>query len=394
MTGTRQPPPAASLAWVEARDSLVLAAGYLILVGVFDFCLAAALRGQRMSLGRDLEILGALAVQALFLPLLVRRGIEIAVVAMVALAGNLVLVNAVVAFYSAQHVSHNGYATAFLAGQLAFLAIWLVLGEQPLGWRVLAICAGGGLLIVIWYGYAARRSTAEWNLIWMSQTIAVLGAAALLRMVGFRIRYVGEKSEGAAGSGGKTAAEGEGQYKLWHLLAGLFVASCLLSLARLLGVIKPTYFANLAANEIDAADLQRGLGVGLAASLAVSFAALSVLLRANLLARYFPALVYVLAMGSAIHVWGPPYVDTGPVTSAWSANLPGWNPAASQWPIWMLLNAGMALSGTMFLHSLGCRLSRGQATPPGRHERQVVEDAAGNGRHEHATGSEPREPLV
>jgi hypothetical protein len=363
MTGTRQPPPASSLAWALARDSLALAAGYLILVGVFDFCLATALRGPRMSLGRDLEFLGALAVQALFLPLLVRRGIVVRVVATLALVGNLVLVNAVVASYSAQHASHNGYASAFLAGQLAFLAIWLVLGDQPLGWRVLGICAGGGLLLVLWYGYAARRSTAEWNLIWMSQTIAVLGAAALLRMVGFRIRYVGEQSEGAAGSSGKSAAEGEGQYKLWHLLAGLFVASCLLSLARLLGVIKPTYFANLAANEIDAADLQRGLGVGLAASLAVTFAALSVLLRANFLARYFPALVYVLAMGSAIHVWGPPYVDAGPVTSAWSANLPGWNPAASQWPIWMLLNAGMALSGTMFLHALGCRLTRSQATP-------------------------------
>jgi hypothetical protein len=364
MNGTRQPPPGSSLAWFGARDSLILASGYLILVGFFDFCLASALRGPRMSLGRDLEFLGALAVQALFLSLLVRHGVVIRVVATLALASNLVLVNAVIASYSAQHVSHVGYASAFLAGQLAFLAIWLVLGGQPLGWRVLGICAGGGLLIVIWYGYAARRSTAEWNLIWMSETAAVLAAAVLLRMVGFRIRYVGEKSGSAGIPVEKSTAEGEGQYKLWHLLAGLFVASCLLGLARLLGVIKPTYFADLAANEIDAADLRRGLGVGLAASLAVAFAALSVLLRANFLPRYLPALVYALAMGYAIHTWGPKYVVPiiGRVMNIVPMRASGWIPSASQWPLWMLFNAGMAMSGTMFLHALGYRLTRGQAT--------------------------------
>lgn len=362
MNGTRPPPPASSLAWVGARDSLALAAGFLILVGVFDFCLATALRGPRMSLGRDLEFLGALVIQALFLSLLVRRGVVVRAVATLALLGNLVLVNAVVASYSAQHVSHIGYASAFLAGQLAFLAIWLVLGEQPLGWRVLGICAGGGLLLVIWYGYAARRSTAEWNLIWMSETVSVLGATVLLRIVGFRIRYIGEKSEGAASPAKSSAMEGEGQYKLWHLLAGLFVASCLFGLARLLGVIKPTYFADLAANEIETADLQRGLGVGLAASLAVAFAALSVLLRTHLVARYLPPLIYAIAMGYAIHLWGPPYVDASILNRIWSPYPPSWNSTTSQWPIWMLVNAGMAMSGTMFLHALGCRLTRDQTT--------------------------------
>ena len=107
-------------------------------------------------------------------------------------------------------------------------------------------------------------------------------------------------------------------------MAGLFVASCLLGLARLLGIIEPTYFANLAAIELDAADLQRGLGVGFAAALAVAFAALSVLLKANFATRYLPPLVYAIAIGYAIHTWGPRYVDAAVAKLAWNANLPGW----------------------------------------------------------------------
>ena len=140
-------------------------------------------------------------------------------------------------------------------------------------------------------------------------------------------------------------------------MAGLFVASCLLGLARLLGVMKPTYFADLAASDITAADLQRGLGVGLAAALAVVFAAHSVLLPVNFAARYLPPLVYAIAMGYAIHTWGSPYVDAAAARSAWNVNMPGLSPTTSQWPLWMLLNAGTAMGGTMFLHALGYRLT-------------------------------------
>jgi hypothetical protein len=186
----------------------------------------------------------------------------------------------------------------------------------------------------------------------------VTAAAVLLRVAGFQIRFVGAKQNSPSYLRGQSPAEGEGQYKLWHLMAGLFVASCLLGLARLLGIIKPTYFANLAAIEWNSADLRRGLGVGLAAALAVTFAAHSVLLRANFAARYLPPLVYAIAMGYAIHTWGPPYVDAAIVRSTWNANIPGWSPTISQWPIWMLLNTGMAMGGTMFLHALGYRLTR------------------------------------
>jgi hypothetical protein len=351
----RQPPAIARRA---VRDSLPLAAGFLGLLLCVDICLANGLIGQRWHLGKDLQSLACLVAQTFFLSLLVRRAIKSADIACLVFVGNFLLVSAVVGIYSAQHPSHYGYASACLAGQLAFLAIWLILGEQPLGWRVLGTCAGGGLLIVGWYGYAARRSGVDWNLIWMSETLAVTAIAALLRVAGFQIRFVGELENNPQRERGQNQAEGEGQYKLWHLMAGLFIASCLLGLARLLGIIKPTYFANLAATELDAADLQRGLGVGFAAALAVGFAAHSVLLRANFATRYLPPLVYAIAMGYAVHTWGPPYVDAAIVRSAWNVNIPGSSPTTSQWPFWMLLNTGIAMGGTMFLHALGYRLTR------------------------------------
>ena len=205
-----------------------------------------------------------------------------------------------------------------------------------------------------------RRSRVDWNLIWMSETVAVAASAALLRIAGFKIRFAGEAAPRPDQVVGTGVAEGEGQYRLWHLMAGLFLASCLLGLARLLGIIKPTYFADLAASEIDTADIQRGLGVGLAASLAVAFAAHSVLLRTSFAARYVPCLIYAVAMGYGIHAWGPPYVDASVVRSTWSVNLPGWSPTTSQWSLWMLFNGGMAMGGTMFLHALGYRLTRNQ----------------------------------
>ncbi len=362
----RQPPASSPRAF---RDSLGLAAGFLGLLLWVDLCLANGLFGQQWLLGRDLQSLACLVVQTSFLSLLVRRAIKSPAVACLVFAGNFLLVSAVVGVYSAQHPAHYGYAAAFLAGQLAFLAIWLILGKQPLGWRMLGTCAGGGLLMVGWYGYAARRSGVDWNLIWMSETLGVTAAAILLRIAGFQIRFVGERENNPQREQGQNQVEVEGQYKLWHLMAGLFVASCLLGLARLLGIIKPTYFANLAAIKLDSADLQRGLGVGLAASLAVAFAAHSVLLRTNFAARYLPPLVYALAMGYAIHTWGPPYVDAAIARSTWNANLPGWSPTTSQWPLWMLLNTGVAMGGTMFLHALGYRLTRN--SPP--RARQVVE---------------------
>ena len=353
----RQPPASSGRAF---RDSLPLAAGFLALLLCVDICLANGLLGQQWLLGRDLQSLGCLVVQTLFLSLLVRRAIDSPALACLLFIGNFLLVSAVAGVYSAQHPANYGYASAFLAGQLSFLAIWLILGEQPLGWRVLGVCSAGGLLIVGWYGYAARRSSVDWNLIWMSQALAVLAVAVVLRIAGFQIRFVGETASSRARSVSDNAAEGEGQYKLAHLMAGLFVASCLLGLARLLGVIKPTYFADLAAIKITVADLQRGLGVGLAASLAVAFAAHSVLLRTNFAARYLPPVIYAVAMGYAIHTWGPPYVDAAVGRSTWNANVPGWSPTASQWSIWMLLNTGIAMGGTMFLHALGYRLTKNQ----------------------------------
>lgn len=351
----RQPPSPSQRA---LRDALFLAAGLLGLYLCVDVCLANGLIGQRWLLARDLPSLACLVAQTFFLSLLVRHAIKFFAVACIVFVANFLLVSAVVGVYSAQHPSHYGYASAFLGGQLAFLAIWLILGEQPLGWRMLGTCAGAGLLIVGWYGYAARRSGVDWNLIWMSETLAVTTTAVLLRIAGFQIRFVGETEDDAKRARGQNQAEGEGQYKLWHLMAGLFIASCLLGLARLLGIIKPSYFANLAAIELDADDLQRGLGVGLAAALAVAFAAHSVLVRANFAVRYLPPLVYAVAMGYAIHTWGPSYVDAAVVRSTWNANLPGWSPTISQWPLWMLLNTGMAMGGTLFLHSLGYRLMR------------------------------------
>lgn len=356
----RQPPPTSQLPRPGIGDSLSLAAGFLSLIFCFDVCIVTGLSGQRLLFCRDPQYLACLVVQTIFLTLLVSRAIPSPAVAIMALVGNFLLVNATIAIFSAQHPSHYGYASAFLAGQLAVLAVWLVLGEQSLGWRILGTCASSGILIVGWYGYAARRSTADWNLIWMSETLGVMAAAVLLRIAGFHIRCVAQTKQHSGRHSGKNVAEGEGQFKLWHLMAGLFVASCLLGLARLLGVIKPTYFADLAASEIDAADVQRGLGVGLAAALAVAFAAHSVLLRTNFAARYLPPLIYAIAMGYGIHAWGPPYVDASVAASTWNANLPGWSPTTSQWPIWMLFNAGMATGGTMFLHALGYRLTRGQ----------------------------------
>ncbi|MGI8982513.1 MAG: hypothetical protein ACR2FY_25045 [Pirellulaceae bacterium] len=337
-----------------------MTAAFLGLILCFDLCLVTGLSGQRLLFGRDPQFLACLVAQTIFLSLLVSRAIPSPAIAIMAWVANFLLVNAAIAIYAAQHPSHYGYASAFLAGQLAFLAVWLVLGEQSLGWKVLGTCASSGILIVGWYGYAARRSTADWNLIWMSETLGVMAAAVLLRFAGFQIRCVSLTKQNLARPPEESRAEGEGQYKLWHLMAGLFVASCLLGLARLLGVIKPTYFADLAASEIDAADVQRGLGVGLAAALAVAFAAHSILLRANFAARYLPPLIYTIAMGYGIHAWGPPYVDASVVASAWSVNLPDWTPTTSQWSIWMLFNAGMATGGTMFLHALGYRLTRGQ----------------------------------
>ena len=355
-----QPPvPARRAFW----DWHPVAAGFLGFAVCVDVCLTNGLLGQQWHLGRDLQSLACLVAQTFFLSLLVRRVIKSAAIACLVFIGNFLLVSAVVCVYSAQHPSHYGYASAFLAGQLAFLAIWLILGEQPLGWRMLGTCAGGGLLIVGWYGYAARRSGVDWNLIWMSETVGVTAAAALLRIAGFQIRFVAETETGPRLPRETNQAEGEGQYKLWHLMAGLFIASCLLGLARLLGIIKPTYFANLAAIKLDVADLQRGLGVGLAASLAVVFAAHSVLLRGTFAARYLPPLVYAVAMGYAIHTWGPPYVDAAIVRSAWNVNIPGWSPTTSQWPLWMLLNTGIAMGGTMFLHALGYRLLRMGSQP-------------------------------
>ena len=145
-------------------------------------------------------------------------------------------------------------------------------------------------------------------------------------------------------------------------MAGLFVASCLLGLSRLLGVIKPTYFADLLASEVSATDIQRGVGVGLAASLAVAFAAHAVLLRTHVVARYLPTIVYAIAMGYAIRAWGPPYVLPFLARSAWNATSKGFLPTDSQWSLWMLLTAGIAMSGSLFLHALGYRLVRSSRT--------------------------------
>ena len=331
-----------------------------------DVCLANGLVGQQWHLGRDLQSLACLVAQTFFLSLLVRRAIGSPALACLVFVGNFSLVSAVVGLYAAQHPSHNGYASPFLAGQLAFLAIWLILGEQPLGWRMLGTCAAGGLLVVGWYGYAARRSGVDWNLIWMSQTLGVTATALLLRIAGFQIRFVGEPENNPQRERGQSPAKAEGQYKLWHLMAGLFIASCLLGLARLLGIIKPTYFANLAAIKLDAADLQRGLGVGFAAALAVAFAAYSVLLRTNFAARYLPPLIYAVAMGYAIHTWGAPYVDAAIARSAWNVNLPGWSPTTSQWPLWMLLNTSVAMGGTMFLTPLAIDLHGRDSRHPRR----------------------------
>lgn len=357
----RQPPAPSHWAF---HGSLPLAAGFLGLLLCVDVCLANGLIGQRWLLAKDLQSLACLVAQTFFLSLLVRRAIASPALACLIFVGNFSLVSAVVGLYAAQHTSHYGYASAFLAGQLALLAIWLILAEQPLGWRMLGSCAGAGLLVVGWYGYAARRSGVDWNLIWMSEILAVMAAAALLRIAGFQIRFTGETEGDARHAREESQAEGEGQYKLWHLMAGLFIASCLLGLARLLGIIKPTYFANLAAIELDAADLQRGLGVGFATALAVAFAAHSVLLRANFATRYLPPLVYAIAIGYAIHTWGPPYVDAAVAQRTWNANLPGWSPTTSQWPLWMLLNTGMAVGGTMFLRALGYRLTRNRLSTP------------------------------
>lgn len=354
---SRQPAPPSQFPRSGMWGPLSLVAGFLGLI----FCFDAGLFGQRSLYGRDPQFLACLIAQTIFLPLLVRRAIPSPADAIMALVGNGLLVNAAIAIYSAQDPYRYGYASAFLAGQLSFLVVWLVLGQQSLGWKLLTTCASSGILIVGWYGYAARRSTVEWNLIWMSQTLGVMAAAALLRFAGFQIRCVDHTTRNVARPLEKSRAEGEGQFKLWHLMAGLFVASCLLGLARLLGVIKPTYFADMASSEIDAADMRRGLGVGLAAALAVAFAAHSVLLRTNFAARYLPPLIYAIAMGFAIHVWGPPYVDVSVAASAWSVSLPDWTPTISQWSIWMLFNAGMATGGTMFLHALGYRLTRRQA---------------------------------
>jgi hypothetical protein len=366
MSGARSRQPleaiaARPVAQPGLRAPLSLAAAYLGLLVCVDCCLTYGIVEQRyVLLGRDLMCLGCLVLQTAFLTLLVRRDIASPLVATLAFSANFLLINAVIAQYAAAHVSHYAYATALLGGEWAFLAIWLILGPQPLGWRMLGSVAVGGLLVVGWYGYAARRSTIDWNLIWITEALGVAVAAAILRAAGFRIRLdrAGAASSAVASS---AATEGEGQFRLWHLMAGLFVASCLLGLARLLGVIKPTYFADLFASEIAAADLQRGVGVGLAASLAVAFAAHAVLLRTYVAARYLPALVYAFAMGYAIHFFGPPYVLPYLARSAWSANPRGYLPTDSQWSLWMLLSAGIAMSGSLFLHALGYRLVRSRS---------------------------------
>src|SRR5881394_4004314 len=129
----RQPPAFSRRA---AQDSISLGAGFLGLLLCVDVCLANGLIGQRWHLGKDLQSLACLVAQTCFLSLLVRRATMSAALACLVFAGNCLLVSAVVGIYSAQHPSHYGYASAFLAGQLAFLAIWLILGEQPLGWRM------------------------------------------------------------------------------------------------------------------------------------------------------------------------------------------------------------------------------------------------------------------
>lgn len=357
---SRQPPAlllAQPVAQPGLRSSLSLATAYLGLLACVDVCLSFGLAEQRYVLGRDLQCLGCLVLQTAFLAFLVRRAMTSPLVATLAFAGNFLLINGVIARYAAAHVSHYAYATALLGGECAFLAIWLILGPQSLGWRMLGTVAAVGLLIVGWYGYAARRSTIDWNLIWITEALGVAVAAAILRAAGFRIRP--DRAAAASSAVAPSApAEGEGQFRLWHLMAGLFVASCLLGLARLLGVIKPTYFADLLANEVAASDLQRGVGVGLAASLAVAFAAHVVLLRTNLASRYLPALIYAVAMGYAVHFFGPPYVLQYLARSAWNANPPGYLPTDSQWSLWMLLSAGTAMGGSLFLHALGYRLVR------------------------------------
>jgi hypothetical protein len=344
------------------RDSQALAIGFLALIACFDVCLVSGMPAQSLLRGWDLVSLACLVMQTFFLSLLVRSFVPSPVVASLLWVGNFLLVNGVIATYSARSTTHYGFGSAFLAGQLAFLVIWLFLGTQSLGWRVLVACAGGGFLIVGWYGYAARRSTADWNLVWMSETIAVAIAAVLLKTAGFGIRYFGEGEKGPTFPVENGGTDGEGQFRLWHLMAGLFVVSCLLGLARLLGVTKPTYFADLAANEINAQDFRRCVGIGLAAALAVAFAAHCVLLRTHFAARYLPAFIYAAAISYAIHVWGPPHVDASVVyrKALAAPSRLGWIPTTSQWPFWMLFNAGMAMGGTMFLHALGYRLTRNQ----------------------------------
>ena len=114
-------------------------------------------------LGKDLQSLACLVAQTILLSLLVRCAIKSADIACLVFVGNFLLVSAVVGIYSAQHPSHYGYASACLAGQLAFLAIWLILGEQPLGWRMLGMCAGGGLLIcrLVWLRRPPQRCGLE-----------------------------------------------------------------------------------------------------------------------------------------------------------------------------------------------------------------------------------------
>ena len=347
--------------WGSLLNSLSFAAAYLVLVGFFDYCLFSPLHALDYSLGslgKEVECLAALVAQTVFLALLVRRAIPSPAVAVIAFVLNLVLVNALVAVYASKNSHFCGFACALLVGQLGFLAIWLMLSDRPLGWRVLVTTSAAGVLIVGWYGYAARRSTAEWNTLWMTQTLAMLGLSLFLRQAGFRIRHHTTHRDPS-----RSAHKNDSQFELWHLLAGTMVASMLFGLARHWGVISPTYLADLMGHESDSMDVQTGILIGLAAAMTVACGALGVLLRGNGFVRYALPLLGAVAVGHIVHVCGPSYVDMTLRRSLWYPSGRGWLPTTSQWPIWMLLAAGIAMAGTMFLHALGYRLMRAPRPP-------------------------------
>ena len=93
-----------------------LVAGFLGLIFCFDACLVTGLFGQRSLYGRDPQYLACLVAQTIFLPLLVRRAIPSPADAIMALVGNVLLVNATIAIYSTQDPSATDMLRRFSPG--------------------------------------------------------------------------------------------------------------------------------------------------------------------------------------------------------------------------------------------------------------------------------------